>query len=107
MINCSLSRRSGSGREHTCHRAPLFCVFDLKLVAAAEITFEERPNFRAFKLVACSRDRLDDVRKAVPGKAELPDADTAWISQDTLCRWPGVEHDTAWQQNFADTIDKA
>jgi hypothetical protein len=80
----------------------------LKLNAAGELTFEERENFRAFKLVVeGSRDRLDAVRKALSGKAELPDADTAWMSQEALRRWPGVEHDAAWQQSFSTMIEKA
>ncbi len=80
----------------------------LKLTAAGELTFEDRQNFRAFKLVIeGGRERLDAVRKALSGKAELPDADTAWISQDALRRWPGVEHDAAWQQNFGAMIEKA
>ena len=80
----------------------------LKLTAAGELTFEDRPNFRAFKLVVeGARGRLDTVRKALAGKAEMADADTAWILQDALRRWPGVEHDVAWQQSFSAMIEKA
>jgi hypothetical protein len=80
----------------------------LKLTAAGELLFEDRANFRAFKLVVeGGPDRLDAARKATAGKAELPDADTVWISQDALRRWPGVEHDAAWQQNFSAMIEKA
>jgi hypothetical protein len=80
----------------------------LKLTAAGELTLEDAQNFRAFKLVVeGERARLDAVRRAAVGKAELPDADTAWIFEDALRRWPSVEHDTAWQQNFSAMIEKA
>ena len=80
----------------------------LKFSASGELSFEDRQNFRAFKLVAeAARDRLDAVRRATAGKAELPDAETAWILQDALRQWPGVEHDTTWQQNFSAMIEKA
>jgi hypothetical protein len=80
----------------------------LKLTADGQLHFEDRQNFRAFKLVVeGDRGRLEAVRGAVAGKAELPDADTAWIFEDTLRRWPGVEHDAAWQQNLSTMIEKA
>ena len=80
----------------------------LKLNAAGELTFEDRQNFRAFKLVVeGERSRLDEVRHGIARKAELPDAETAWIFQDPLRQWPGVAHDTAWQQNFSAMIEKA
>ena len=80
----------------------------LKLTASGELLFEQRDNFRAFKLVVEGTcDRLDVVRKATAGKAELSDPETAWIFQDALRRWPGVEHDAAWQQNFSAMIEKA
>jgi hypothetical protein len=80
----------------------------LKFSAAGELQFEDRNNFRAFRLVVEGEPgRLDQVRSAVAGKAELPDADTAWIMEDTLRRWPGVENDTGWQQNFSAMIEKA
>jgi hypothetical protein len=80
----------------------------LKFTAAGELQFEDRQNFRAFKLVVeGDRGRLDDIRRAVAGKADLPDADTAWIFEEALRRWPGVEHDGAWQQNFSAMIEKA
>ena len=59
----------------------------LKLTADGQLQFEDRQNFRAFKLVVeRNRDQLEPVRRAVAGKAELPDADTAWIFEDTLRR---------------------
>ena len=80
----------------------------LKLSAGGELSFEDRNNFRAFKLVVeGDRDRLDAARKATAGKAELPDAETAWISQDALRQLAGVEHDEAWQQNFSAMVEKA
>lgn len=80
----------------------------LKLTASGELLFEERDNFRAFKLVVeGSPDRLDAVRKATAGRAELPDKDTAWIFADALRHWPGAVLDAAWQQNFSAMIDKA
>jgi hypothetical protein len=80
----------------------------LKFSAAGGLTFEDRDNFRAFKLVVeGDRAELDAVRRAVAGKAELPDADTAWIFEDALRRWPGVEHNATWQQNFSAMIEKA
>ena len=72
------------------------------------LSLEDRDNFRAFKLVVeGDRAALDAVRRAVAGKAELPDADTAWIFEDALRRWPDVAHDAAWQQNFSAMIEKA
>jgi hypothetical protein len=80
----------------------------LKLNAAGQLQLEDRDNFRAFKLVVESdRNRLDEVRRALTGQAELPDAETAWIFEQTLRRWPDVENDAAWQQNFSAMIEKA
>jgi hypothetical protein len=80
----------------------------LKFTVAAELTFEDRQNFRAFKfIVEADRGRLADVRRVAAGTADLPDADTAWIFEDALRRWPGVEHDGGWQQNLSAMIEKA
>ena len=80
----------------------------LKLSAAGELTFEDRENFRAFKLVASGdRSNLEAVCKAVAGTADLPDAETAWILEDALRHWPDVENDDAWQQKFSEMIEKA
>ncbi len=80
----------------------------LKVSAAGDVLLEDRDNFRAFKLVVeGNRAALDAVRRAVAGKAELPDADTAWIFEKALRRWPDVAHDAAWQQNFSAMIEKA
>jgi hypothetical protein len=80
----------------------------LKLTAAGELQFEDRQNFRAFRLVVeGDRSRLETVRSALAGKAELPDAETAWIYQNALRQWPGVPHDELWQQSFSAMIEKA
>jgi hypothetical protein len=80
----------------------------LKIAADGSVTFEERDNFRAFKLVvAGDRVALDNVRRTLAGTAELPDTDTAWIFEEALRRWPGVEHDAGWQQSFSAMIEKA
>ena len=80
----------------------------LKLSTSGELSFEDRNNFRAFKLVVeGERERLDAVRVATVGKAELPDSETAWIFQEALRQWPGLEHAAVWQQNFSAMIEKA
>ena len=80
----------------------------LKLSAADGLQFEDRDNFRAFKLIVeDDRGRIEDVRRALAGKAELPDADTAWIFEDALRHWQGVAQGAAWQQNFSAMIEKA
>jgi hypothetical protein len=81
---------------------------DVKFSSAGGLQFEDRDNFRAFKLmVEGDRGQLDGIRHALAGKAELPDADTAWIFIDTLRHWPGVANDAAWQQSFSAMIEKA
>jgi hypothetical protein len=80
----------------------------LKFSNANGLQLEDRDNFRAFKLVIeGEQPRLDAIRSALAGKAELPDAATAWIFEDALRRWPGVEHDASWQKNFSTMIEKA
>ena len=80
----------------------------LKVTAAGELQFEDRQNFRAFKLVVeGDRAALEAVRRAVASKADVPNAKTAWIHQDALRQWPGVGHDEVWQQNFSTMIEKA
>lgn len=80
----------------------------LKISAGGELTFEDRDNFRAFKLVAVGEpSKLDAVRRALTGKAELPDAETAWILEDALRRWAGVAENPDWQRNFSAMIEKA
>ena len=80
----------------------------LKITGGGGVEFEDRNNFRAFKLVVeGDRAGLDAARRAIAGKAELSDADTAWIYQDALRRWPGLENNAAWQHNFSVMIEKA
>jgi hypothetical protein len=80
----------------------------LKVSNDGAATLEDRDNFRAFKLVVeGGRDRLDTVRRALAGKADLPDGDTAWIFEAALRQWPGVAQSAAWQQNFSTMIEKA
>ena len=80
----------------------------VKLTADRRVTLEDRDNFRAFKLVVEGRrEDLDAVRATLAGTAELADADTAWVSQEALCRRPEVAEDAAWQQSFAAMIEKA
>jgi hypothetical protein len=74
----------------------------------SSITLEDRDNFRAFKLVVMGNaSKLDQVRKALEGIAELPDDNTAWIFEDALRRLESVEGDPAWQQNLSTMIEKA
>jgi hypothetical protein len=80
----------------------------LKVSACGEVSFEDRDNFRAFKLVAEGEPgKLDTVRGAVAGKAELPDAQTAWVFEDALRRWPGVADNADWQSKLSAMIEKA
>ncbi len=80
----------------------------LKFSSGSGLQLEDRDNFRAFKLVIEGEQaQLDAVRNALTGKAELADAGTAWIFEGTLRRWPGVEDDAVWQQNFSAMIEKA
>jgi hypothetical protein len=80
----------------------------IKVSAASTVTLEDRENFRAFKLVITGNPaKLDTVRKALSGVAELPDEKTAWVWETALRRWEGVAQDQAWQQNLSVMIDKA
>jgi hypothetical protein len=80
----------------------------VKVTADRRVVLEDRDNFRAFKLVIeGSAEDLDAVRRVVRGTAELADADTAWVSEAALRRWPDVAQDPAWQQSFGVMIEKA
>lgn len=80
----------------------------LKFSSGSGLQLEDRDNFRAFKLVIEGEQaQLNAVRNALTGKAELADAGTAWIFEDALRRWPGLENNAAWQQNFSAMIEKA
>jgi len=78
----------------------------VKVSADRSVSLEDRDNFRAFKLlVTGNASKLDDVRKVLAGVAELPDEQTAWISEAALRRMPGAND--AWQQNLSAMIEKA
>lgn len=73
-----------------------------------QVTFDDRGNFRAFKVVIeLSEATLGDAQAALHGIATIPDRDTAWVSADALRRWPEVKDDAAWQQGFDAMIEKA
>jgi hypothetical protein len=80
----------------------------IKLSKDRRVLMQDRDNFRAFKLVVeGQRDDLDAVRATLAGTAELPDADTAWVSEAALRKWPEVAQDVAWQAALTGMIDKA
>jgi hypothetical protein len=80
----------------------------VKVSASGDVTLEDRNNFRAFKLVATGNAmKLNAVRSALAGVADVPDDKTAWISEDALRHWEGVAEDQAWQQNLSNMIEKA
>ena len=61
-----------------------------KVTADRRVVLEDRDNFRAFKLVVEGRrEDIDAIRDTLQGTAEMPDADTAWMSQDALRRSRG------------------
>lgn len=72
------------------------------------LRLEDRDNFRAFKLVVDGhRADFDRVRLALAGAIDLADADTAWVFEATLRRWPDVAQDAAWQDALGAMIEKA
>jgi len=80
----------------------------VKLSATGSLTLEDRDNFRAFKLVVDGGpQRLDAVRRALSGTAELPDQATAWIYEQALRQRPETANDAAWQANLGTMIEKA
>ncbi len=80
----------------------------VKLSANGRVTLEDPGNFRAFKLVVEGGSaKLEATRTALAGVAELPDQETAWISQAALRGRPEVARDAAWQQSFGAMIEKA
>ncbi|MEA3026989.1 MAG: hypothetical protein QOF91_2274 [Alphaproteobacteria bacterium] len=80
----------------------------MKLSADGRVTLEDRDNFRAFMLVVeGGPDKLDTVRRALVGAAELPDQATAWIFEQALRQRPEVAQDAAWQQNLGTMMEKA
>ncbi len=80
----------------------------IRVTSDRRVLLEDRDNFRAFKLVIQGhRDNLHAARAALAGTAELPDADTAWVSEAALRKWPEVAQDAAWQAALTGMIDKA
>jgi hypothetical protein len=80
----------------------------VKVSADGRVSFEDRGNFRAFKLVVEGTPaKLGGIRATLTGTAELPDKDTAWISEAALRRWPEVVQDAEWQQAFGAMMEKA
>jgi hypothetical protein len=80
----------------------------VKVSANNTVTLEDRDNFRAFKLVVTGNPaKLDMVRSALAGTAELPDDKTAWIFEAALRRLENVAQDQAWQHNLSGMIEKA
>lgn len=72
------------------------------------VCFEDRHNFRAFKVVIeGSPDIFEQAQKAFEGLAELPKPDTAWVFMDVLRRRPEVVQDEMWQALFDSMIEKA
>jgi hypothetical protein len=80
----------------------------VKVSADGGLTLEDRSNFRTFKLVVDGpRENVDRFRSALTGAVELTDADTAWVSEAVLRRFPDVVQDAAWQDALGAMIEKA
>ena len=80
----------------------------LKVSKGGGVELEDRRNFRAFKLVVEGRrEEVDEVGRTLAGTAELSDANTAWVFEEALRRWPGLAEDAGWQQGLTGMIEKA
>jgi hypothetical protein len=80
----------------------------VKVAADGGVSLEEKDNFRAFKLVVEGGPaRLDQVRRALSGTAEVQDQGHAWIYEQALRKRPEVANDAAWQGNLGAMIEKA
>lgn len=80
----------------------------IELGTDGAIALREAENFRAFKLVVHGgRTRLEEVRTALSGLAELADEDDAWVSATALRGRPEVVQDAAWQSGFDAMVEKA
>ena len=80
----------------------------VKVFPDNHVAFEDVQNFRAFKVVIeGSPTKLEDVRLALLDLAELPDCDTAWVSEAALRRWPEVAKNSEWQEALTGMIEKA
>jgi hypothetical protein len=80
----------------------------VKVSADGGLTLEDRGNFRAFKLVVDgSKENLEQFRSTLTDAVELADADTAWVFEAALRRFPEVVQDAAWQDALGAMIEKA
>jgi hypothetical protein len=80
----------------------------IRVTADRSVLLDEHDNFKGFKLVVDgSRQDIESVRAALDGIAELPDAETAWVSEAALRSFASVATDTAWQQALSAMIEKA
>jgi len=80
----------------------------LNVLAAAVVKLEDASNFRSFKVVvAIPHADLDTVRSALSSIADLPDRDTAWVSEQALRARPEVANDATWQDALTAMIAKA
>jgi hypothetical protein len=81
---------------------------EVHLLADGTIRLEDADNFRAFKLVIdLPRSEIERARKALEAVALLPDAQTAWVSEQALRRLPGHHEDHDWQHRLGQMIEKA
>jgi len=80
----------------------------VKVAADGSVSLEDKDNFRAFKIVVeGGTARLDQVRRALSGTAEVQDQGHAWIYEQALRKRPEVASDAAWQGNLGAMIEKA
>jgi hypothetical protein len=80
----------------------------VKVAADGSVSLEEKDNFRAFKVVVEGGPaRLDQVRRALNGTAEVQDQGHAWIYEQALRKRPEVADDATWQGNLGAMIEKA
>jgi hypothetical protein len=80
----------------------------VKVAAGGSVSLEEKDNFRAFKVVVEGGPaRLDQVRRALSGTAEVQDQGHAWIYEQALRKRPEVAGDATWQSNLGTMIEKA
>ena len=80
----------------------------VNVAADGRVSLEEKDDFRAFKLlVEGGPARLDHVRRALDGTAEVQDQGRAWIFEQALRKRPEVANDATWQSNLGAMIEKA
>lgn len=74
----------------------------------ATATVKDPENFRAFKIVAPDGpDRIETVRRALHGLAELEGDGHAWVAPAALARNPAVAGLPGWQSGFDAMVEKA